>query len=307
MAALYTKALKNTDDAIAVKQSQRDWLRLVRNQCTTVDCLSTVYARRIDALNSGRALELDPSISALKAVDPSVDANVQYLPASQTYKLYSDWLAQNHLFESSLALARTVAPGVPMPKVVGWECDTNRAAFYLSQSNLVVVCYQFVAQIANFHAGRLQDSSTNTAVEGRRMFTALEFAVLHEIGHSLLHRRKALGSLGPEEAEADTFASVILLSNMPQLNDIVEATISIWGLTSTFGTKQETTWEDYSDEHALPGQRFDNFACLALGRNPAFGPWIAKANILTAHRAQRCAAEWDRASIGMRTLVAATR
>ena len=307
MAALYTKALRNADNSVAIRQSQRDWLRLVRNQCTTVDCLGAAYDRRIAALATGRALELDASISALKAVDPAATSGVQYLPASQDSKPYEDWLEQNQLFESAIALARRAAPGMPLPKVVGWECDTNRGAFYVSQQDLVVVCYQFVAEIASYHVGRLQDPSTNATVEGRRMFTAIEFAVLHEIGHSLLHRRKALGSLGSEETEADSFASVVLLSNEPDINDVVESAVSIWGLTSTFGMKEQNGWEDYSDEHALPQQRFANYACLALGRNPAFGQWIMKTSVLKPQRAQRCANEWERAAAGLHTLVFAGR
>ncbi|MDH5216150.1 MAG: lysozyme inhibitor LprI family protein [Gammaproteobacteria bacterium] len=51
MAALYKLVIENSDDPKQVRQSQRDWLKTIRNNCGNRRCLSSVYNQRINELS----------------------------------------------------------------------------------------------------------------------------------------------------------------------------------------------------------------------------------------------------------------
>lgn len=51
--ALYQQAMKQTDDGNALKSQQLNWLRQVRNPCTSTSCLTSAYQRRIAELQRG--------------------------------------------------------------------------------------------------------------------------------------------------------------------------------------------------------------------------------------------------------------
>lgn len=53
--ALYQQAMKQTDNGDALKSQQLNWLRQVRNPCTSAACLSNAYQQRIAELQKGSA------------------------------------------------------------------------------------------------------------------------------------------------------------------------------------------------------------------------------------------------------------
>jgi uncharacterized protein len=307
MAKLYVQTLKQSPDLVAVRQSQRDWLRLVRNQCGTISCLTDAYAARIAALSQGTPLKLDASFSGLSAVNTQASGAVHFGVPATAYQSFANWLKEHRVLEIAMSLVRARAPQAVLPNVVAYQCDPNRGAFYLSRENLVVICYQLVEDLANYYGPRSKESSSTSEAEGRRMITALHFAVLHEVGHGLLHRQRAAGSLGAEEVEADNFAAAILLGSRTTTAEVQDSVLSIWGLTTTFGMKESNGWADYGDEHALPQQRFASFACMALGRAPGIGAWLEQASVLPPRRVARCPGEWERAANGLKTLLQTVR
>jgi uncharacterized protein len=211
MADLYRRALKSADNEVSIRQSQRDWQRLIRNQCSTFGCLTTSYASRIAALREGRALGLDNSLTALSFAAAAPAGVVSYI-ASADYKEYADWMKNAQVLEQTVALVAEEVPRSALPSVVGWQCEQVSGAFYLAQRNMVVICYQFVKELSDYRVAQMKEPGSSDRLEASRLFSAIQFTVLHEIGHALLHRRRDAGSLGQEEAEADTFASVYLLS-----------------------------------------------------------------------------------------------
>ena len=50
LAKVYLQTLASVPDREILKTEQRDWVKKKRNQCTTVDCLSSSYRIRIAAL-----------------------------------------------------------------------------------------------------------------------------------------------------------------------------------------------------------------------------------------------------------------
>lgn len=61
----YLRALERTDDRQKVMQSQRNWLKNIRNVCTDTDCLYKVYVNReyeLDAIPPGKCYWLEPPI-----------------------------------------------------------------------------------------------------------------------------------------------------------------------------------------------------------------------------------------------------
>ena len=307
MAKLYRDALVRSVDPVAVRQSQRDWLRLVRNQCGTVACLSTAYGARISALAHGTPFKLDDSLSGLSGVNTHSSGTVYFGAPDSNHQGYANWLKETKVLEGALQLVRARAPQTVLPNVFAFQCNPDRGAFYLSKDNLVVVCYQLVRDLADYYLPRSKQPDSSAEDEGARMLASLQFAVLHEVGHGLLHRQRAAGSLGNEEVEADNFASAILLASRATTRQVQDAILGVWGLTTTFGMKEQNGWAEYGDEHALPQQRFATFACLALGKEPAIGPWLATTSILPQRRMSRCPAEWERTSNGLRSLLLAVR
>lgn len=300
MKAAYDVALTNASNVETTRQVQRDWLRFSRNSCTTVECLRQVYEQRIDALTSGspEILKLVGGMGRLYGALSSAPYGLSYGPSSAALKPYAAWLQALHFLE---AISESFASISPMPstlRITTQECGEPNAVYFASK-NSVVLCYELVRELASVHNKRVTEPNGDQSVESRRLIQGLRFTVFHELGHAIFKWNEKDGLLGREETAADSVATVLLLKGMremPELND------ALWGVWTEFQLFKNLSVQHPSDEHENSEQRLYNFSCLLGGRAPTFVPNLIKANLLTSHRSQRCAQEWNAALLGVQRI-----
>ena len=92
----------------------------------------------------------------------------------------------------------------------------------------------------------------------------LTFAVLHEVGHALIHQFR-LPVLGGREDAADGFATYALVSQRDEWTALGAAWWFVWLQTDLHTDTTGSTTLDYGDAHLLPGQRNAHIMCLVAG------------------------------------------
>ncbi len=123
-----------------------------------------------------------------------------------------------------------------------------------------------------------------------------EFALLHEMGHLLIHEL-GLPVLGREEDAADQlgFMGLFLLYRRQHEPDFAARLLDIadyWRLEWQRAKPPHEEVREW-DSHALDAQRFYNLACLAYGSDPRQLEWIIQATGLPEQRAFYCDQEYQ--------------
>jgi uncharacterized protein len=295
MKAQYDSAVARSQNPAAVRQSQREWLRLVRNRCDTVGCLTSVYADRMKELRTGAPESASQAVSLMGGRPGLQSGQVEY-ETSLTHSAVAKWMNQARVLEQAVATLTQYMPQAAIPGLVAKDCP--QAAYYLR--NQVVVCYAFVDQLFTFQRQQMRQEGGTEAAEAARALTALKFVVFHEVAHSLLARDARDGTLGSDEPRADTFAGVLVLADDTSAAQVREAVFALSRLTSQFDPQSEYTWEQYSDEHPVAQQRFAAFACLAVARTPELASWVSP--VLTVDKAKTCSRLWSERLAGAKKL-----
>lgn len=162
--------------------------------------------------------------------------------------------------------------------------ETN--AFYDSRDQSVTMCYELME---HFYSTFRSAGNGDKAAYGK-MFDAVKFVFLHEIGHALIDAYK-LPVAGHEEDAADRCAAYINLTELG--NDGVR---SVMAAAEAFQieSKQRTGKPNMADEHLLQEQRFYNSLCMIYGSNPEKYANIVSEGYLPKERAVRCPGEYQR-------------
>lgn len=295
MAALFKAALPSQGGANEFRQTQRDWLRLVRNRCSTRECLRGAYQERITNLQSGRPLDLSDTPAGAGVISALQGGETRYQKAAvDGEQAVVRWLQDTKSLETAVEVASKYVPRQFLPSFTARHCadQAGFGAYFVNSANQVHVCYEFVRQLLLSHAAHVENGGSNWNDEQSYALDAIRFVVWHETAHALLHRNRDGGSLGPEEAEADNIAGVLLLLQAPDETAVRRAVWAVHRLTSAMGAKANYSNAEFADEHLLPQQRLVAFACLAVGRSPTLSSWLGQ--ILPERRATRCRAEWTR-------------
>jgi uncharacterized protein len=300
MASLYQAAWAGTVDKQSLRQTQRDWLRLVRNQCTTEGCLRIAYGNRIGQLRSGtfEAWARDSGFDSALAASAGQPGGANYLQANPADAFTRDWMAKAQILEYSLKRASQWVAFNGRLRVIAATCGQQNA-FYSAARGTVVICYELVTRLLAEAQQRVSEGGDGRR-EANRLFMAVQFAVVHELGHAAIAQVANYASMGREETEADTFSSVVLLNGL-STEGVVDAIWAVRTLTSTF-TPASFQYENYADAHELGPQRMANFACLAGGSSKEILPNLIGSNLVTKQRGPACATEWSRAHRGVLAL-----
>jgi len=162
--------------------------------------------------------------------------------------------------------------------------ETN--AFYDSRDSSVTMCYELMEHFYSTFRGDGDDDKAAYA----KMFDAVKFVFLHEIGHALIDAYK-LPIVSQEEDAADKCAAYISLT---ELGD--DGVRSVLAAAEAFQieSKQRSGKPNLSDEHLLQEQRFYNSLCMIYGSNPAKYENIVSEGFLPKERAARCPGEFQR-------------
>ena len=166
------------------------------------------------------------------------------------------------------------------------DCDQVNA-FYNPEERSVTVCYELMEHF--FKVFRAGGSDEDGAYQ--KMFDAVRFVFLHEIGHALIDQYK-LPIAGNEEDAADRCSSYINLEELG--SDGVKAVLAAadaFSIESRLGANRE---KNMADEHLLQEQRFYNSLCMTYGSNPEKYSVLVTDGYLPKERAVRCPSEYQR-------------
>jgi hypothetical protein len=160
-------------------------------------------------------------------------------------------------------------------------------AFYNPNDQSVTVCYELMEHF--FKVFKSDGYDDQKAYD--KMFDAVQFVFLHEIGHALIDVYK-LPITANEEDAADRCSSYI---NLEELGE--EGVNSVLAAAAAFQIESKMRTPDarnMADEHLLQEQRFYNSLCMIYGSNPSQYATIVTDGYLPKERAVRCPTEYQR-------------
>ncbi len=159
-------------------------------------------------------------------------------------------------------------------------------AYYDPRDRSITMCYELMEYF--YKTFKSDGRSDREAYE--KMFSAVRFVFLHEIGHALIDAYK-LPIMGGEEDAADRCSSFI---NIKELGD--EGVEAVFAAAEAFAIESRRAGgkRNLADEHLLQEQRFYNSLCMIYGSNPAKYSKILTEGILPKERAVRCPSEYQK-------------
>lgn len=162
--------------------------------------------------------------------------------------------------------------------------ETN--AFYDSRDHSVTMCYELMEDFFQ----TFKSAGQSEQVAYNKMFDAVKFVFLHEIGHALMDAYK-LPVPGSEEDAADRCAAFI---NIKELGD--EGVKNVMAAAEAFSieSKRRGSKPNMADDHLLQEQRFYNSLCMIYGSDQTKYANIVSDGFLPKERAMRCPVEYQR-------------
>lgn len=166
------------------------------------------------------------------------------------------------------------------------DCGEPNAEFD-PKTQAITVCYELMEHFYNLY----RSDGMKPEDADKKMFDAVRFAFLHEVGHALIYNYK-LPVMGNEEDAADRCSSYI---NIEELGDAgVKAVLAAADAFHIESKQTSATKRDLSDEHLLQEQRFYNSLCMIYGSNASKYEYFVKDGYLPRERAVRCPGEYQR-------------
>ncbi|MDM7923638.1 MAG: DUF4344 domain-containing metallopeptidase [Pyrinomonadaceae bacterium] len=175
------------------------------------------------------------------------------------------------------------------------DCGEQNA-FYDPRDRSVTMCYELMERF--YQTFRV--AGDNESVAYGKMFDAVRFVFLHEIGHALIDAY-SLPVTGGEEDAADRLSAFV---NLRELGDegvrAVFAAADAFQIEAKFGKTKE---RNLADEHLLQERRFYNSLCMIYGSNAEKYENIVTDGYLPKERAVRCRNEYQRTVQSWMTLL----
>jgi hypothetical protein len=173
----------------------------------------------------------------------------------------------------------------PLPRnvhVAMDECGVINA-YYSPRDAEVVFCYELIEYLADQFA----PSDTWTVDEQEAVLGAIQFILLHEVGHALVDQLD-IPITGREEDAVDQLATVTLVGLGEK-----GAVAALRGVEALQPEGNNFDDSDYADEHSLGPVRLYNVACWVYGSNPQRYSNLVTGGFLPQERAARCTSEWE--------------
>ena len=166
------------------------------------------------------------------------------------------------------------------------DCGEPNAEFD-PKTQAITVCYELMEHFSNLY----QSDGMKPEDADKKMFDAVRFAFLHEVGHALIYNYN-LPIAANEEDAADRCSSYI---NIEELGDAgVRALIAAADAFRIESKQKSSTKRDLADEHLLQEQRFYTSLCMIYGSDAEKYSYFVKDGYLPKERADRCPAEYQR-------------
>lgn len=160
-------------------------------------------------------------------------------------------------------------------------------AFYNPNDRSVTVCYELMEHF--YKIFKSTGKSDQAAYD--KMFDAVRFAFLHELGHALMDAYK-LPVIGNEEDAADRCSSYICLTELG--DEGVRAVLAAADAFAIESKDRSPNSRSMADEHLLQEQRFYNTLCMIYGSDTNKYNYIVQDQYLPKERAVRCPGEFER-------------
>jgi len=173
-------------------------------------------------------------------------------------------------------------------------------AFYSADERSVTICYELMEHFYNV----FRNDGLNDEKAFDKMFDAVRFALLHEIGHALIDTYN-LPITGNEEDAADRCSAFINLTELGE--DGVNAVVAAAEAFSTESKNVSSDKRSLADEHLLQEQRFYNSICLLYGSDTEKYGYMLEEDYLPRERAMRCSDEYERTVNSWSSLLAPWR
>ena len=170
--------------------------------------------------------------------------------------------------------------------VTAKDCGQANAQFDPNDQTLTI-CYELMERFSIlFRADGMKPAEAD-----KKMFDAIRFVFLHEVGHALIFNYN-LPIGGNEEDAADRCSSYINIEELgePGVRSVLAAADAF--RIESRGEKR--TKRDLADEHLLQEQRFYNSLCMIYGSNPQKYRYFVTDGYLPEARAERCQQEYNR-------------
>lgn len=160
-------------------------------------------------------------------------------------------------------------------------------AFYDPNDRSITMCFELMEHFYKI----FQAAGTAEADSYDKMFDAVQFVFLHEIGHALIDAYK-LPVAGNEEDAADRLSAYVNLNELGE-----EGIRAIFAAADAFAIEsklQKPGKTSLAGEHLLSEQRFYNALCMIYGSDSAKYSRIVSEGYLPRERAVRCPSEYKR-------------
>jgi hypothetical protein len=194
-------------------------------------------------------------------------------------------------------IAATLQQRYTLPRPVEIRFDTCEMvnAFYSPRDTNITFCYELLEFLANVFVSDGQWTEDQRA----NVFGAVEFIMMHEVGHALVDVLD-LSITGREEDVADQLAVYVLVRGGDK-----GAQAAVAGISALQPSSNDFDATQLADEHSLGPVRLYNVMCWIYGSDPAKYAGLVSGGSLPEERAVRCPGEWDRMSKAWQRLLAA--
>lgn len=250
--------------------------------------------------NSGRPADAPTPATSTTKIKDEGDFTVEHVDVTNPKYTEIDREVRNEKLLEKAADQLNKSLVLPHDIVLRTKVCGEVNAFYDPADPSVTVCYELMEHF--YKVFRSGGASSDKAYD--KMFDAVRFVFLHEIGHALIDTYK-LPVTGNEEDAADRCSAYV---NLEELGD--DGVKAVFAAAEAFQieSKQGTTdRRDMADEHLLQEQRFYNSLCMIYGSNPSKYSNIFTDGYLPKERAVRCESEYQRTSDSWRNLLAPWR
>ena len=166
------------------------------------------------------------------------------------------------------------------------DCGEANAEFD-PKTQAITVCYELMEHFSSLY----QSDGMKAEDADKKMFDAVRFAFLHEVGHALIYNYK-LPIAANEEDAADRCSSYINIEELGESG--VRAVLAASDAFRIESKQRSGARRDFSDEHLLKEQRFYNSLCMIYGSDPEKYEYFVKDGYLPNERAERCPTEYRR-------------
>lgn len=168
-------------------------------------------------------------------------------------------------------------------------------ALYDPNDTSITICYELME-----HFFKLFKSTGKSDKEAyTKMFDAIQFVFLHELGHAMIDLYK-LPITANEEDAADRASAYICLE---EIKDGVRFVLTAADAFSIESKMRKPDGRDMADEHLLGEQRYFNSLCMIYGSNPNKWDKIVTDGYLPKERAVRCPGEYERTMLSWKELL----